>query len=184
MNLFPAIEIRDVSFSYGKTPVLSHVNMSVRAGDFLAIIGPNGGGKSTLMKLIVGLLNPSAGSVRLFGEKVPTKKISVGYVPQNTNGNLEFPITVEETVATGLLRYKSHSDQVRQALETVKIGDSRRLHTPGYACRLLVQLLIGPLVKIAVQHVHNQHGTCQQRQHRHQQHSLENASFHTLLLIL
>ena len=121
MNLFPAIEIRDVSFSYGKTPVLSHVNMSVRAGDFLAIIGPNGGGKSTLMKLIVGLLNPSAGSVRLFGEKVPTKKISVGYVPQNTNGNLEFPITVEETVATGLLRYKSHSDQVRQALETVKM---------------------------------------------------------------
>ena len=51
MNLFPAIEIRDVSFSYGKTPVLSHVNMSVRAGDFLAIIGPNGGGKSTLMNL-------------------------------------------------------------------------------------------------------------------------------------
>ena len=78
MNLFPAIEIRDVSFSYGKTPVLSHVNMSVRAGDFLAIIGPNGGGKSTLMKLIVGHLNQPAGSVRLFGEKVTTKNIQVG----------------------------------------------------------------------------------------------------------
>ena len=77
-----------------------------------------------------------------------------------------------------------HPGHTLRALETVKIGDSRRLHTPGYACRLLVQLLIGPLVKIAVQHVHNQHGTCQQRQHRHQQHSLENASFHTLLLIL
>ena len=92
MNLFPAIEIRDVSFSYGKTPVLSHVNMSVRAGDFLAIIGPNGGGKSTLMKLIVGLLNPSAfrrkGSDKKdLGRLCPAKYERQSGVPNNGRGN-------------------------------------------------------------------------------------------------
>lgn len=121
MNPFPAIEIRNLSFSYEKTPVLSDVNFSVDVGDFLAIIGPNGGGKSTLMKLIVGLLKPSEGDVRVFGEKVPSKKVSIGYVPQNTNRNLEFPITVAETVSTGLPLYKSNPQKVKEALETVKM---------------------------------------------------------------
>ncbi len=121
MNPFPAIEVRHLDFSYEKTPVLSDVNFSVNRGDFLAIIGPNGGGKSTLMKLIVGLLKPSAGEVRVFGEKVPSKKISLGYVPQNTNRNLEFPITVEETVATGLPRFRPNPPKVRELLETVRM---------------------------------------------------------------
>ena len=121
MNPFPAIEIRNLSFSYEKTPVLSDVNFSVDAGDFLAIIGPNGGGKSTLMKLIVGLLKPSEGDVRVFGEKVPSKKVSIGYVPQNTNRNLEFPITVAETVSTGLPLYRPNPQKVKEALETVKM---------------------------------------------------------------
>lgn len=121
MNPFPAIEVRNLDFSYEKTPVLSNVNFSVNQGDFLAIIGPNGGGKSTLMKLIVGLLKPSAGEVRIFGEKVPSKKVSLGYVPQNTNGNLEFPITVEETVATGLPHFRPDPPKVRELLETVRM---------------------------------------------------------------
>lgn len=121
MNPFPAIEVRNLDFSYEKTPVLSNVNFSVNRGDFLAIIGPNGGGKSTLMKLIVGLLKPSAGEVRVFGEKVPSKKVSLGYVPQNTNGNLEFPITVEETVATGLPHFRPDPPKVRELLETVRM---------------------------------------------------------------
>lgn len=121
MNPFPAIEVRNLDFSYEKTPVLSNVNFSVNRGDFLAIIGPNGGGKSTLMKLIVGLLKPSAGEVRVFGEKVPSKKVSLGYVPQNTNGNLEFPITVEETVATGLPHFRPDPPKVRELLKTVRM---------------------------------------------------------------
>lgn len=121
MNPFPAIDVRHLDFSYEKTPVLSDVNFSVNRGDFLAIIGPNGGGKSTLMKLIVGLLKPSAGEVRVFGEKVPSKKVSLGYVPQNTNRNLEFPITVEETVSTGLPRFRPDPPKVRELLETVRM---------------------------------------------------------------
>ncbi len=124
-----ALEFRDVNFSYGNTGVLSDVNLTVQPGDFLAIVGPNGGGKTTLLRLAVGLLKPSSGTVRLFGEKVPTRKVSVGYVSQNTNRNLEFPITVEETVATGLPGYRANPGKVLEALETVKMENfaKRRL---------------------------------------------------------
>ena len=87
-----AIDIKDLNFGYGKSPVLTDVNLSIDENDFVAIIGPNGGGKSTLMRLMVGLLKPTSGTVRLFGEKVPTKRVAVGYVPQNTNKNIEFLI--------------------------------------------------------------------------------------------
>lgn len=117
-----AIDIKDLSFGYGKTPVLTDVNLSIDENDFVAIIGPNGGGKSTLMRLMVGLLKPTSGSVRLFGEKVPTKKVAVGYVPQNTNKNIDFPITVGECVATGKIGLSSKSDEVKAALERVHIG--------------------------------------------------------------
>lgn len=120
-----AIEIKNLDFAYAKTPVLNRVNLSIDENDFVAIIGPNGGGKSTLMRLMVGLLKPTAGEVRLFGEKVPTKKLAVGYVPQNTNKNIEFPITVGECVATGKLGLSPKSDEVMAALSRVKIADFR-----------------------------------------------------------
>lgn len=116
-----AIEINNLDFSYGKNPVLTGVNLSIDENDFAAVIGPNGGGKSTLVQLMVGLLKPTAGEVRLFGEKVPTKKVAVGYVPQNTNKNIEFPITVGECVATGRMGLSLKSREVDVALERVQI---------------------------------------------------------------
>lgn len=117
-----AIDIKNLNFCYGKSPVLTDVNLSIDENDFVAIIGPNGGGKSTLMRLMVGLLKPTTGIVRLFGEKVPTKKVAVGYVPQNTNKNVDFPITVGECVATGKIGLSSKSEEVKAALEQVHIG--------------------------------------------------------------
>lgn len=124
-----AIEVNNLSFAYGKVPVLENVNLSIEEHDFVAIIGPNGGGKSTLMRLIVGLLKPKTGEVRLFGEKVPSKKISVGFVPQNTNKNVEFPITVAECVALGHLGLSPKSEEVKAALVRVKMEgyEDRRL---------------------------------------------------------
>ncbi|HHX14581.1 MAG TPA: ABC transporter ATP-binding protein [Fibrobacter sp.] len=124
-----AIEIKDLSFSYENTPVLEKVSFSVEEGDFLGIIGPNGGGKTTLMKLMLGLLKPSSGCVRLFGKKPPFHKVKVGYVPQNTNQNIEFPITVEECVCLGLVGEPKNKEAVLHALERVKMIDyrSRRL---------------------------------------------------------
>jgi zinc transport system ATP-binding protein len=95
------IEIKDLSFCYHKQKILEKINLEVKEKDFLAIIGPNGGGKSTLLKLILGINPVKDGSIRTFGE-VPKKNLSkIGYVPQNTNVNTDFPIKVIEVVLMG-----------------------------------------------------------------------------------
>jgi len=95
------ITIENLTFSYDRDVILDNINLSVHAGDFLAIIGPNGGGKSTLLKLILGLEKTKQGSIKVFGGK-PSKNLSlIGYVPQNTNVNTDFPIKVIEVVLMG-----------------------------------------------------------------------------------
>ena len=95
------IEIKGVTFAYEKDIVLEDINLTVEPLDFLAIIGPNGGGKSTLLKLMLGLLTPNKGTIRILGEP-PSKSLSaIGYVPQNTNVNTDFPIKVLEVVLMG-----------------------------------------------------------------------------------
>jgi zinc transport system ATP-binding protein len=95
------IEIKNLSFSYDKQKILENINLSVKEKDFLAIIGPNGGGKSTLLKLILGINPIKDGSIHTFGE-LPKKNLArIGYVPQNTNVNTDFPIKVIEVVLMG-----------------------------------------------------------------------------------
>lgn len=137
-----AIEIKHLEFGYGKTKVFTDENLNIDEHDFVAIIGPNGGGKSTLMKLMVGLEKPSSGEVRLFGEKVPTRKVAVGYVPQNTNKNLDFPITVGECVATGKSGLSAKSPEVAAALERVKMS--------GFATRRLGELSGGERQRVLI----------------------------------
>lgn len=97
----PVIDIKDLSFAYDKQMVLEDINLKVEEKDFLAIIGPNGGGKSTLIKLILGMYKPKKGSISVLG-KEPSKSLSyIGYVPQNTNINTDFPIKVIEVVMMG-----------------------------------------------------------------------------------
>ena len=64
----PVIEVQRLSFSYGPVPVLADANLSIAGGDFVCIVGPNGGGKTTLLRLILGLLTPTRGRVRVFGQ--------------------------------------------------------------------------------------------------------------------
>ncbi len=90
------IEIKNLSYSYDKSKVLEDLNLNIKNNDFMAIIGPNGGGKSTLLKLILGLLKPITGEI-----KSTYDKNSIGYVPQNTNLNIYFPITSLEVVLMG-----------------------------------------------------------------------------------
>ncbi|WP_456450952.1 metal ABC transporter ATP-binding protein, partial [Hydrogenimonas sp.] len=98
-----AVEVEGVTFAYDGAPVLERVSFVVEEGDFLAIIGPNGGGKSTLLKVMMGILKPKEGSVKLFGHVPDSGKIVIGYVPQETGHNLDFPVTVEDVVLMGLL---------------------------------------------------------------------------------
>ena len=97
------VELKDVSFSYEEVPVLMDVNLEIGQKDFLAIIGPNGGGKTTLLKLILGLIKPDKGTVRIFGKRPREGRKFIGYVPQIFNFDYEFPISVMEAVLIGRL---------------------------------------------------------------------------------
>ena len=120
------LSLKDVCFAYGDgVNVLENVNLTVEEGGFLAVLGPNGGGKTTLLKMIVGLLKPTKGEILLLGG-TPSKKVrNVGYLPQNTDVNLNFPISAIDVVLMGLLgkgrrkwRY-SHAEQ-KHALDCLE----------------------------------------------------------------
>ncbi len=100
------IDIKNLTFSYEKDTILEDINLSVKAKEFLAIIGPNGGGKSTLLKLMLGIERASSGQIKIFGEKPSKSLTSIGYVPQNTNVNTNFPIKVLEVVMMGHVGHK------------------------------------------------------------------------------
>ena len=99
----PVISLEDVSFSYGGLTVLERVNLCVERGEFLGLVGPNGGGKSTLLKLVLGLLEPGTGHVSVLGRKPVEARQAIGYVPQFTTFPRNFPISVFDTVLLGRL---------------------------------------------------------------------------------
>ncbi len=100
----PILSIQDLSYAYAQKPVLTNVQFEMGQGDFVAVIGPNGGGKSTFIKLIMGLIQPDSGTIRLFGEPVESGRRLVGYLPQFQNVDLDYPILVEEVVLMSLLQ--------------------------------------------------------------------------------
>ncbi|MFA0888088.1 MAG: metal ABC transporter ATP-binding protein [Synergistales bacterium] len=119
------IELKDVRFAYnGSGPVLEGVSLAVRPREFLAVLGPNGGGKSTLLRVILGLLEPQAGTVRLLGSPPRESVRRVGYVPQDANSNRGFPVSVEDVVLMGRFsgrgaRWKAGSEDRRAAEEAM-----------------------------------------------------------------
>jgi zinc transport system ATP-binding protein len=128
-----ALRLRRVSFAYGHAPaVLRDVDLEVERGEFVAIAGPNGGGKTTLVRLVVGLEQPTSGSVELMVRKV-------GYLPQRTQAGIDAPVTVRELVTTGrasrtrLLGPLTSGDRtsVQEAIDRVGLGPhaDRRLTT-------------------------------------------------------
>ena len=129
------IEINDLWFSFNGQPVLKNINLKICRGDFLALIGPNGGGKTTLLKLMLGLLTPQRGVVRIFGQPPQHAVRRIGYVPQNVHINRNFPISVLDVVLMGRLRKGSrwrHSpkdrETARRALERFHMWEFHRRH--------------------------------------------------------
>lgn len=97
------ILIRNLTFSYGQIPILENVNLSIAPNDSVCIVGPNGGGKTTLLKLILGLLKPDSGDVRVLGSAPENSRLKVGYVPQYAHYDPQFPVTVLDVVLLGRL---------------------------------------------------------------------------------
>lgn len=129
----PVIEMEHVWFSYGGQPVLEDVSLTVRERDFVCIVGPNAGGKTTLLKLVLGLLRPARGVVRLFGGPPAAGRHRVGYMPQHASLDPLFPVTVLDVVLMGRLAGSSpfgpyrreDLEQAFQALEMLRLGGVR-----------------------------------------------------------
>ena len=99
-----AVRLRDVAVERDGRVVLDRVDLEIEAGSFVSVIGPNGGGKTTLVKLLLGLIAPSRGRVEVLGRPPEVARRAVGYMPQHQHIDPQFPITVEEVVRTGGLR--------------------------------------------------------------------------------
>ena len=127
------IQIRDLNFAFNSQSVLQDIDLDVKAGDFIAMIGPNGGGKTTLLKLMLGLFIPDSGSIRVFAEKPQAVSYRIGYVPQDVHINKDFPISALDVVLMGKLKpgrgWSRHSQDdrmaARRALDKVGMGEYR-----------------------------------------------------------
>ncbi|MES2273262.1 MAG: ABC transporter ATP-binding protein [Chlamydiota bacterium] len=98
-----AVQIENLSFLYETVPVLQSVNLQILQGEFIGIMGPNGGGKTTLLKLLMGFLRPSLGKISIFGQTPLQARLKIGYVPQIYRTDRDFPISLYELVLLGSL---------------------------------------------------------------------------------
>jgi len=134
MSEEPVIMLRDVSFSYGEAMVLEDVNLTIPARQTACMIGPNGGGKTTLVKLILGLLKPNRGEIRLFGLPPQAGRLRVGYMPQHLQYDLHFPLSVLDVTLLGRLGggrwgWPNRADRraALEALEWLGMKDFQRM---------------------------------------------------------
>lgn len=127
----PLLRFENVDFAYQSTPILKNVSFSINEGESIGIIGPNGGGKTTLLKMIMGFLKPTNGLIELFG-KSPQKGCSgVGYVPQVMRFDRQFPISVYDLVLSGRLSrlpwygiyHRTDHEATQQMIECVGLAN-------------------------------------------------------------
>lgn len=97
------IHIENLDFSYGSITVLEQASLSISDKEFVCVVGPNGGGKTTLLKLLLGLLEPQTGTVSVFGESPAMGRKWIGYLPQHANLDPKFPVTALDVVLMGRL---------------------------------------------------------------------------------
>lgn len=124
------IEISGLSFGYGEIPVLEDVSLEIFERDFLMLIGPNGGGKTTLLKLILGIIKPWSGSIRISGDVAGR----LGYVPQFASFNRNFPISALDMVLTGCINHGNYlkkytrddKERAEMILKKVNLYDQRQ----------------------------------------------------------
>jgi zinc transport system ATP-binding protein len=128
-----AIEVKALRFTYDRIPIFDGISFALEQGDFLGVLGPNGGGKTTLLKLLLGILKPDSGVIKILGEMPHDANHRVGYVPQDTDFNKTFPISVFEIALMGRLsrsrigRWYSRKDRskVEEVLRRVGMWEYR-----------------------------------------------------------
>ncbi|MDR1964714.1 MAG: ABC transporter ATP-binding protein [Planctomycetaceae bacterium] len=131
--MLPAVEFQSVSFSYEGPTVVEDATFVIQTGDFVSIVGPNGGGKTTLLKLMLGILKPNQGQIRLFNRPPRLNCSKVGYTPQFLSVDFSFPISVLDVVLMGRIRtgflpsrlWYSREDRnaARNSLQTLQLEE-------------------------------------------------------------
>jgi zinc transport system ATP-binding protein len=139
-------EMKSLTASYGETVVLRDINFTVKENDFIGVIGPNGGGKTTLLRIILGLLRPSGGKL-VFNNGLLDEK-SIGYLPQMSTGDINYPVTVKDIVLSGLMIKKGlisrmTSDDKRKAAIVIE-----ELGLAGQASSTLNELSGGQMQRV------------------------------------
>jgi len=142
------ISFKNVFFYYGERLVLEDISFSVKSSDFIAIIGPNGGGKTTILRIIMGLVKPQRGVVRVFDSEPEEGRKLIGYLPQNIFFDLDFPINVFDAVIMGryrgVLRKYTEKDEkaTLDALATVGMLEYKNNHISALSGGQLQRVLI------------------------------------------
>ena len=169
-DITKAIELNNVSFSYNNgNLIIKDASVDIKSQESVYIVGPNGGGKSTLLKLMLGLLTPNCGEIKVFGEKVTKMRKDIGFTPQYSNFDKLFPISVLDVVKMGCLdltflgRHGKKSRKIsRESLDRVGMADfanrsfnelsggqkQRVLIARALACRPKILLLDEPTASV------------------------------------
>lgn len=133
--MMPVIQGSNLYFRYQDAPVLSNVSFEIKQGEYVGIIGPNGGGKTTLLKLILGFLHPEKGSLEILGASPLKAQRSLAYVPQNMRFDRYFPITVLEVVLQGRLSHLTWWGSFKKEDQEIALESLHQIGLPHLASR-------------------------------------------------
>jgi ABC-type Mn2+/Zn2+ transport system ATPase subunit len=132
----PVVSFHDVTFSYGARPALENVTFSVDPREAVCVVGPNGGGKTTLVRLILGLLVPQRGEIRVFGQPPHRARLRIGYMPQHVQHDPQFPVTAMDIVLMGRLGQEAAGSRSPAAScgQDARAPESRSAAVPAASC--------------------------------------------------
>jgi zinc transport system ATP-binding protein len=146
----PVVAIERVSFAYNTDPVLVDVDLTVGDKDFVSLVGPNGGGKTTLLKIILGLLTPTAGTVRVFGRPPVAARPRIGYMPQHAQVDPHFPASVLDVALMGRVSKGSNVGPYRKGDRAAAAEALREVELYDYASRPFADLSGGQRQRVLI----------------------------------
>jgi len=150
MNPRDVVKVSHVSFSYDGIPVLEDVHFTIQERSFISIVGPNAGGKTTLLKLMLGLLRPSQGTIEVLGMPPEKARTRIGYMPQQVQLDLQFPVSVLDVVLMGRLGQGGRIGPYSRADRAIALDALRKLEMQDLAGRPFMALSGGQRQRVLI----------------------------------
>jgi len=145
-----AIELKDISAGYENDIVIENISCNIYDGDFFGVIGPNGGGKSTLLKIILGLLNPIKGMIKIYGQPPKIGRKIIGYVPQYSEFDKQYPISVWDIVLMGRRSIRGGHPLYSSDDKKATIDALKKVHMEEYKKRHISELSGGQRQRVFI----------------------------------